>query len=74
MDLSSIKGGRNKTLKRKPENQTGKVKFSGVVVVQAHIAKHSESSPSIELSDNNPSPHSQTQGTQPWAEFTQLLR
>ena len=67
MDLSSIKG-RKKNIKkktRKPKGEKGNLKFSGVIVVQADTAKHSVPSLSLKLSDNNPSPHSQTQGTQP---------
>lgn len=76
MDLSSIKGGRNKTLKknRKPKGEKVKLKFSGRTVIQADTAKHSMPSLSLELSDNNPCPHSQIQGTQPQADLPQLLR
>lgn len=59
---------------RKPKGEKVKLKFSGRTVIQADTAKHSMPSLSLELSDNNPCPHSQTQGTQPQADLPQLLR
>lgn len=70
------KRGKEQNIKktREPNGEKVKLKFSGMTVVQAETAKPSVASLSLKPNDNNPSPHSQTQGTQPWAEFTQLLR